>query len=541
MHPKERKERLGAALRCLKSGIWFRTEANCREILKHHPDDTEALLLLGLGIAAGGEPTRAAPLLHRVASERPDLTHPCEEFARLQPAVADALVPELYRACLALDPHSTRLRRDFAHLLIEQGEADEAAEILLGALDTAEGLNLMGLARAEQARFAEAVGFFQQSVVQDPQPAGAWSNLGMMLKIERRHDEALHAYDEAVAREPENPRIRVNRAVALLHGGHWAEAWPDYEWRLRLPGHEGLPIGRLLPSLEADDDLFGMTVLVTHEEGFGDTLQFMRYLPMLSERGARVVVRVPDQLARIARTLPGVSRVLTSGQETEDYDVHCPFFSLPRVFGTTLDTIPGTPYIKVDPELVTHWRSAMPEGAFHVGLVWAGQARPWLQGFSTLDRRRSVGLAALAPLAGVSGARFVSLQAGNPAAAAIDPPPGLTIFDPMDSVRDFADTAGIIANLDVVVSVDTSVAHLAGAMGKKVLLLDRYDNCWRWLHDRNDTPWYPSMTLFRQTTPDDWTDPVHRVVAALQGMAAFRGLSAAPPHPSRRPALANAA
>ena len=157
------------------------------------------------------------------------------------------------------------------------------------------------------------------------------------------------------------------------------------------------------------------------------------------------------------------------------------------------------------------------------GLVWSGHARPWLHGFSSVDRRRSAGLAAFAPLAAVRGVHFVSLQAGTPAAQGQEPPPGMELTDPMELVRDFADTAAIIANLDVVISVDTSVAHLAGAMGKPVFLLDRYDNCWRWLHGRTDTPWYPSMTIFRQPRPGDWASVMHRVSSSLGSLTLLHG------------------
>ena len=196
--------------------------------------------------------------------------------------------------------------------------------------------------------------------------------------------------------------------------------------------------------------------------------------------------------------------------------------------------VPNAPYLTADPALTATWSARLPKDGLSVGLVWAGQARPWLHGFGSMDRRRSAGLAAFAPLATVRGVNFVSLQAGTPAAQ--EAPDGLILTDPMDAVRDFADTAAIIANLDAVIAVDTSVAHLAGAMGKPVFLLDRYDNCWRWLHGRADTPWYPTMTIFRQPRPGDWTSPMHRAASSLAALAIFRGGQIAPP-----PALANAA
>jgi len=224
--------------------------------------------------------------------------------------------------------------------------------------------------------------------------------------------------------------------------------------------------------------------------------------------------------------------VVQAGRPLPPHDMQCPFFSLPRAFSTTTRNAPGDPYLIADSDLAATWAARLPGAALPgqglgVGLVWAGQARPWLQGFTSVDRRRSVGLAAFAPLAAVRGARFVSLQAGTPAAQGQEPPPGMELTDPMERVRDFADTAAIIANLDVVVSVDTSVAHLAGAMGKPVFLLDRYDNCWRWLHGRTDSPWYPTMTIFRQSRPGDWGSVMQRAASSLAMFGA--GAQAEPP------------
>ena len=309
--------------------------------------------------------------------------------------------------------------------------------------------------------------------------------------------------------------------MALLHAGRWAEAWPDYEWRLRLPGHTALPEERLLPMLSQIDSLHGRTVLVTHEEGFGDTIQFLRYVPLLAERGVSVLVWVPAQLERLVARLPGVAEVLSGNRPAPPHDWHCPVFSLPRVFESTPATVPNRPYLTADPTQAAAWAARLPAGGLRVGLVWAGQSRPWLPGFVAVDRRRSAGLAAFAPLAAVAGVHFVSLQLGPAEAEA--PPPGLHLSDPTASLRDFADTAALVANLDLVVSVDTAVVHLAGALGKPVFLLDRYDNCWRWLSGRTDSPWYPDLTIFRQSRPGDWAEPMARAAAALEAMALYRG------------------
>ena len=263
-------------------------------------------------------------------------------------------------------------------------------------------------------------------------------------------------------------------------------------------------------------------MLLTHEAGYGDTLQFCRYVPLLAARGARIVLAVRRRCNGCWAGCRASEGCVAANAALPDYDWHCPMMSLPSVFATTLETIPAeVPYITADPAMVADWAARLPAApGLRVGLVWAGQARPWLPGFATVDTRRSTSLAQFAPLGAVEGVRFVSLQADAPGSEARDPPPGLALHDPMASVTDFADTAAIVANLDLVVSVDTSVAHLAGALGKPVFLLDRYDNCWRWLSGRSDSPWYPTLRIFRQTKIGDWAPVMRQAAAALAEVAA---------------------
>jgi Flp pilus assembly protein TadD len=500
----ERRQRLGTALARLQAGRWDAAAAHCHGLLLRDPADTQARLLGAFARAGRGEIGDAAATMAEIACAHPEQAHPCADFAALCPTGPAAA---LYRACLAQTPGDKRLRRLCAAFLLDRGEAAEAEQVLRGALGSAAGHHTMGLALAEQGKFRDAIGHFREAAALDPVPSMAWANLGMVLKIEGRHEEALAAYDEAVARSPNDAAIRVNRMVALLHAGRWAEAWRDGDWRLRLPGYTGLPADRLLPNPDA---AAGRTILLTHEEGFGDTLQFLRYAPLLAERGARVLLRMPPPLIRIAARVPGIAAVLPEDAVLPEYDYHCPMVSLPCVFGTMPDTIPPGDYLRD-----VYERNVEP----CVGLVWAGQARPWLPGFTALDARRSADAAVFAPLAAVSGVQFVSLQMGE---AAAHPPPGLALSNPMAGVRDFADTAAIVAGLDLVISVDTSVVHLAGAMGKPAFLLDRYDNCWRWLSGRADSPWYPALTIFRQDEPGDWGPPVKRVVAALNRFVVTR-------------------
>ncbi len=522
MDSTQRLSRLQEALTLLEGGQNRQVERICRQLLSRDRGDVEALLFLGLAVGARGEAEAAAPILNRVARARGLNAHPCSDLARMLSAQDKApLVEPQFRACLALTPDDARLRYGLAGFLREYGYGEAAVAVLEPLLaahpDSAEAHDQTGMALAEAGRFAAAARHFRAAVARDPAQAVFWANLGMMLKIDGQFDAALNAYDQALARAPGDRQIRVNRAVTRLQAGRFAEAWQDEDWILAEPGRSVLPPGRLLPPLSRLPDLTGRTVMVLQEEGLGDSLQFLRYLPMLARRGARVVAVVPPALTRLMRTVPGVAEVPDGDAPVPRFDFHCSFNGLPRAFETTLETIPcEVPYLAADPALVRQWRERLPAGdALRVGLCWAGQARPWLAGFVGLDRRRSTDLATLAPLASVPDVRFISLQKG-PAASDVA---GFDLLDIMDEVRDFADTAAIVANLDLVISVDTSVVHLAGAMGKPVFLLDRYDNCWRWLSAREDSPWYPSLRIFRQRHSGDWSPVIARVATALAAAA----------------------
>ncbi|HBK09322.1 MAG TPA: peptide transporter [Acetobacteraceae bacterium] len=515
-------ELLSTADQFLKAGSYFQAEPAARAAMADDPTDPRAVLLLGLSIAAMGEAERAAPVLLRAGAMAPDTDHPCTAFARFNPPFPPAAVNRVFQACLRLAPSDNRLKAAFADSLIDAGQPLEALGVLADLPDSASVHHMRGLAQADLSRFPAAITDFEHVLALRPDAAASWSNLGMVLKIEGRLAESIAAHGRAVALDPDNNQFRVNRSVALLKAGQWESAWLDYERRFSLPGAPVSDLTKLLPSLRPHDSLAGRTVVALHEDGFGDTLQFLRYLPLLAERGARVVACVPSPLVRIMRAVPGVAEVVTGVRLLPRHDFICPMFSLPRVFGTTLETIPPVPPLDLDPAALHQWKKWLPAKGLKAGLVWAGQARPSLPGFATLDRRRSAGLAAFAPLLAMRGISFVSLQAGPAADQRLSAP--IPLIDPMPHVDDFADTAAVVANLDVVVSVDTSVVHLAGLLRKPVFLLDRYDGCWRWLSDRTDTPWYPDLTIFRQDTPGDWSAPMEAAAEALRAMAVERGV-----------------
>lgn len=426
-------------------------------------------VLHALALAGSGDVDGGAASLHAVARANPGARHPVH---------------------------------DLVDLLRGAGRGRDAAPHLRAALRhspcDAGLLTALGAALAEEGPVAEAVDVFARLAAARPGDADAASNLGKALAAAGRFDEAEAVFARI---PPGDPQRDLNRAVALLKAGRLREGWPLFRARHALPGRAPPLPG---PELRSLDGVAGRTVLLVHDEGFGDTLQFIRYAPMLTRLGARVRVLAPPPLVRLLR-FGGLDVV---GTVPPGVDAWCRIPDLPSVFGTTLGTIPADlPYLRPDPALVEAWRPRFPPGR-RAGLVWAGAARAGNAAALATDRIRSVGRDGLAPLLAVPGVSWVSLQHGQAA------PPGM--FDPMRQVTDFADTAAIIVGLETVVSVDTAVAHLAAAMGKRVLLLDRHDNCWRWLHGREDSPWYPGvLRIVRQDTPGDWAGVLQRAAAML--------------------------
>jgi tetratricopeptide (TPR) repeat protein len=425
-----------------------------------------------------------------------------------------------YRALLRLVPRSTKAACDFGAYLMGRGRPKEALAQAEAALafepDSAAALNLRAGALVALGRMDDAVAGFRRAAAADRSDPGALSNLGTALATEGRFDDALAALDAAVRLAPDDPVVRLNRAIALLKAGWLIEGWAEWEWRHRQPGRERLPPALMLPPLAEHGDIAGRTVFVHHEEGFGDTIQFYRYLSLLAQEGARVLLWAPQPLARLLGSQPERLEIVTDTMRLPPFDYHCPINSLPHVFGTTIESVPGkAPYLCADQGLMRHWADRLPAGACRVGLVWAGEPRPHDPAAQALDRRRSLALHRLESLLDVESAVFVSLQKGAAARQVFAP-----VHDPMTEVTDFADTAAIIANLDLVISVDTAVAHLAAAMGKPVFLLDRYDNCWRWLAARTDSPWYPTLQIFRQPRMGDWAPAIRAATEALKAFIA---------------------
>jgi Flp pilus assembly protein TadD len=348
---------------------------------------------------------------------------------------------------------------------------------------------------------------YERAIQLRPDFVEAHSNLGNALMRAGRRDGAMSAYNRAIELDPSSADPRWNRSLALLLQGDYERGWEEYEWRNRLvpPSSELFPQPRW-----GGENLNGRTILLHAEHGLGDTVQFVRYVSLLAERGGRVILRCQRELRELLKNLC-VDQLIVEGETIPSFDVHCPLMSLPHAFGTRLNSIPNSvPYLTPDPSRVEQWQRRLTlSPGFRVGVVWAG--RPQHQ----YDGDRSIRLLALAPLARVAGVKFFSLQKGEAAEQTRKLPPGMDLLDHTALLVDYADTAAMISQLDLVISVDTSVAHVAAAMGKPVWLLLAFAPDWRWLLDRDDSPWYPTMRLFRQSVRGDWTSVIERVTQSL--------------------------
>lgn len=359
--------------------------------------------------------------------------------------------------------------------------------------------------------------------------ADAWNNLGLTFVDMHRHADALTCYDRALALSPESAETHWNRALCLLQTGDLAAGFAEYEWRWQRK--------RIAPSRRSfdapvwlgDAPLDGKTILLHAEQGLGDTLQFCRYAALVAKQGARVVLEVPPELTRLLTGLEGVAELVTAGEPLPAFDYHCPLLSLPLAMRTVVATIPAdTPYLFADRQASAQWRArietAVPHEALKVGLVWAGGHRPHVPELRKNDARRSLDIERLAPIIDVPGVQWFSLQKGDKAVQQLSAmrerhEAARRVIDWTGELNDFADTAALVDNLDLVISVDTSTAHLAGAMHRPVWILNRLDTCWRWMLEREDTPWYPSARLFRQPTLGDWDSVISDIKQALTALA----------------------
>ncbi|AWJ86569.1 glycosyltransferase (plasmid) [Azospirillum sp. TSH58] len=468
---------LDAAVNHHMAGRLAEAAQDYRVVLAVEPAQPDALHLLGVAEAQRGAHAAAAALIARSLRLRPDAASPWANLGGALRALgaAERADAALARA-LALDP----------------------------ALPDA--LTNLGSVRHALADHPAALAWLERAERRRPGHPDTALNRGVVLRDARRFAESDACLDALLAARPDHTDAHLARAVGRLVRGDLKAGWDEFEWRPR----------RLPAPPWAGEPLDGRRILLHAEQGFGDTIQFARYAPLVARAGGRVILDVHPLQFRLLRSLGPEIQVLVRGPAPAPHDLHCPLMSLPRAFGTELASIPAPPaYLAAEPDEVARWGRRIAEvdtrtaSGPRVGLVWAGNPN------HRNDRNRSIPADRLAPLLDTPGLRLFSLQTGDATAARPAALPDLTA-----GIRDFADSAAILANLDLVIAVDTATIHLAGALGVPAWLLLPYAPDWRWLLDRTDSPWYPSLRLFRQPRPGDWDSVLRTVAAELERFAA---------------------
>ena len=523
---------LADAVRLHQAGRLAEAAARYARVLAMRPRHPDALHLSGLAHHQQGDHRAARRLVAEAIAAAPAVAAYRVTLVAILLALGEtgAALAAAERA-VALAPGQTEAALALGNARLAAGDADAAIAAYEGAVakrpDSAEALNNLGSALHRAGRLDEAEKAFTRAIALRPRHAGQFANLGLVMKDRGRFAEAAAAYERALAADPTHATARANRATLLLQQGNFEDGWAEYEWRWRAPGFTTNPRTFTAAAWDGGDPA-GRTLLLHAEQGLGSAIQFVRYAPVVAGRGARVIVECQPPLLRLFRRSlagadgPGIP-VVARGEPLPPFDAHVPLMSLPHLCRTSLASVPASvPYLAAEPAAVADWRGRLAKGgagALRVGLAWAGNPA------HGNDRNRSLPPAAtaalLAPLLATPGALFVSLQVGGAsgAAAALA---SAGLIDPTAELADFADTAALIAALDLVISVDTAVGHLAGALARPVWLLVPSIPEWRWLIDRDASPWYPTLRLFRQPAPGDWWTVIDRVAASLGATLADR-------------------
>jgi tetratricopeptide (TPR) repeat protein len=515
----EAHNNLGAALR--HQGKWSEAVARYQHALRLRPNYPDAHNNLGDALQGLGRLEEAAQSYRRALQLRPNFpeahTNLGNVLARLErPDEAVAA----HREAIRLRPGYAEAHSNLGNALVGQRRYAEAEACYRESLrlkpDYAEAHHNLGTALAEQGRLAEAEACYREALRLKPEYIDACGNLATALIAQGKSEEAAAVYDRILAYKPDSPDTHMSRAMALLGMGMWEEGWKDYEWRWRSPEFGGMPYSQ--PQWDGSEQP-GRTILVHAEQGLGDTILSVRYVPLVKRQsGATVILACPKALSRLLAGFGGADRVVEQGSALPPFDYHAPLMSLPAIFHTTPDTVPADiPYLHADPTLVEQWRRELPPGReFRVGIAWQGNPR------FPADRQRSIPLARFAPLAAVEGVRLYSLQKGfgseqlrEVSFPVVDLAPRLD-----ETAGAFMDTAAVLRTLDLLIAADTAVVHLGGALGVPVWLAQSYAAHWIWMRQREDSPWYPTVRLFRQKTWGNWEEVFARMAAELAGLAA---------------------
>ena len=545
-------ELLKQALAFHQQGLLNDAKRLYEEILKAIPDHFDALHLLGVIAFQTANNSEAARFISRSLQISPlnstallnygnvlkELKRHEEALASYDKAIAiragyanalsnrGVVLKELKRheEALASYDKAIAIRPDYADAHYNRGNVlqelkrheealasyDKAIAIKPDDVDTLTG---RGNALKELKRHEEALASYDKAIAIKPDDADTLFNRGVVLQELKRHEEALASYDKAIAIKPDDAKVHLNESICRLLIGDFARGWSKFEWRWQDKQLKESRRSFPQPLWLGEQPVLGKTILLHEEQGVGDTLQFVRYIKDVAGLGATVLLAARTSLKPLLNDIDGVSQLICQGEPLPPFDYHCPLLSLPLAFKTEIDTIPSqVPYLQSNPKLLAQWQAKINNKHFpRVGIAWSGSH------LHENDRNRSIPLGKMAPLAS-GNISLVSLQKEVRAEDqdVLDAHKEILHFG--EELKDFGDTAALIDCLDLVISVDTSVAHLAGALGKPVWILLPYNPDWRWLLDREDSPWYPTARLFRQARMEDWDSVIQRVIQEMSSL-----------------------
>ena len=503
-----RQGRLDHALRCYEN------------VLRQQPSHFAANYQAGVLQLQAGRIADSLRLLATAVEVNPNDADAAVDYgAALVMAESPQKAMTSFARAIAINPRHAGAYINRANALAALGQPVEAIETIdtASTIDPSNPLifNNRGNYLSQLGRFEEALASYSKALALAPKFAAALRNSGNALIYLNRDAEALLRYREAVQLNPDDAQAHYAVAFASLRQGDYSRGFVSYEWRWRLAEFATQRRDFAQPLWRGDEDIEGKTVLLHAEQGVGDTLLFMRYAAVVAARGARVILEVQPPLWRLIRGVPGLL-VVSRGDSLPSFDLHCWLLSLPRILKTTLETVPPQLDLRSDPQLVAYWRKKLPAEGLKVGIVWSGNRA------QKDDRDRSIPFNQILPLLTAQNVSFVTL---NPDLSAEEKEALLGFPQVMmigSEFRDFADTAAVVDNLDLVISADTASAHLAGALGTEVWVLLRYSPAWQWLLGRDDSPWYRTARLWRQTSTAGWPELVDRVARSLATRATER-------------------
>ena len=508
---------MNAAVQDYEAGRLHQAQQLCREILRYDADHPDALHLLGVIACKTGRYEEAIELIREAIMQNrqaPQFHNTLGVVLRAIGRLEEATVA--YEQAILLHAEHAEAHHNMGNVFFSQGRYAAAVEkynhVISLDPECIEAYNSAATALQYLGEYDAAIEKCGQALLRKPDYAEAYNTAASVLLKKGLCVEAIENYGHALRLKPDYAEAHCNLGMALLLGGRFEEGWAEYAWRLKtdkaayLRGH---------PAPCWDGSSFaGKTLLVRHEQGFGDNIQFIRYLPMVKRLGGRVSCEMLRPLVGLFGGFGGVDELVEASSATAlagDLDFYVPLLELPRILGTTLETIPaGVPYLHADPVKAQRWRGRFSQMELNVGIVWAGQpAHPE-------DRARSCHLRHFVPLSKIPGVQLFGLQKGSAAAQVKDLAAEISLTNLGEELDDFTDTAAVIENLDLVISVDTAVLHLAGAMAKPVWAILASAPDWRWMLERRDSPWYPTIRLFRQRQYGDWDDVFQRVSQELE-------------------------